>query len=81
VEQHWIIQEPSDPVAKLETQQARQQYASNYWIATVPPEIVKDHLDIWSDPAMEMLAGIYQIAEQLSTVSPPKPKMHAMHAD
>jgi hypothetical protein len=49
--------------------------------ATVPPKIIKDHLDIWSDPVMEMLAGIYRIPEQLFTLPPPKPKMHAMHAD
>jgi hypothetical protein len=79
--QPWIIREPSDPLAKLEAQQARRQYASNYWIATVPPQIMKDHLDIWSDPAMELLAGIYRIAEQLSTLPPPKQEIHAMQLD
>ena len=79
--QSWIIREPSDLQANIEAQEARKQYASNYWIATVPPEIIKDHLDIWSDPAMEMLAGIYRIAEQLSTLPPPERQVHAMQAD
>jgi hypothetical protein len=30
---------------------------------------------------MEMLAGIYRIAEQLSTLPPPKRQVHVMHAD
>jgi hypothetical protein len=81
--QSWIIREPSDLQANVEAQEARKQYASNYWIATVPTEIIKDHLDIWSDPAMEMLAGIYRIAEQLSTLPPPEHQVHAhaMQAD
>ena len=79
--QPWIVREPSDPPAKLEADEARKQYASNYWIATVPPEIIKDHLDIWSDPAMEMLAGIYRIVEQLSLLPPPERRTHAMQAD
>jgi len=37
--------------------------------ATVLPESIKDYLDIWSDPAMEMLAGIYRIPEQLCAVT------------
>src|SRR3984893_13521028 len=81
--QAWSIREPSDPQANSETHEARKQYASNYWLATVPTEIIKDHLDIWSDPAMEMLAGIYRIAEQLSTLPPPEHQVHAhaMQAD
>jgi hypothetical protein len=79
--QPWIIRDLTDSAATSEAQQARKQYASNYWIATVPPEIIKDHNDIWSDSAMEMLAGIYGIVEQLSTVSPPQPQAHKMRAD
>jgi hypothetical protein len=79
--QPWIIREPSDTRAKLEAHEARKQYASNYWIATVPPEIIKDHLDIWSDPAMEMLAGIYRIVDQLSLSPPPERQTHVMHED
>ena len=79
--QAWSIREPSDPQANSETHEARKQYASNYWIATVPPEIIKDHLDIWSDPAIEMLAGIYRIAEQLSTMPPPETQARAMQVD
>jgi len=79
--QPWIIREPSDTQAKLEAHEARKQYASNYWIATVPPEIIKDHLDIWSDPPMEMLAGIYRIVDQLSLSPPPERQTHVMQED
>ena len=79
--QSWAIQDLTDPSATPEARQARQRYASNYWITTVPPEIIKDHNDVWSGPAMEMLAGLYRIVEQLSTLPPPKPPVQAMRPD
>ena len=45
-------------------------YATNYWIGTVPPEIIKDHGDIWSPSCMQMLAGIYRMTQQLPRKSP-----------
>ena len=47
-------------------------HTTNYWIGTVPKDIIKDHNDIWSPASMEMLAGIYRIAERLSTLPPPR---------
>jgi hypothetical protein len=70
--QAWRIRDLSDEGASVEEVNARRSYASNYWITTVPVEIIKDHSDIWSLPAMEMLAGVYRISEQLSKL-PPKP--------
>ncbi len=80
--QAWTIRDLTDTAADVTVQrQARRQYASNYWIATVQPEIIKDHNDIWSASSMEMLAGIYRIVEQLALLPPPAPQTHAMRAD
>lgn len=56
------------------------QNESTYWIATVPPQIIQGHTGIWTGPAMEMLAGVYRISEQLST-QPAAPKPVATPAD
>ena len=79
--QSWVIQDLTNPGATDEAQQAIRRYASNYWIATVPPQIIKDHNDIWSAPAVEMLAGIYRIVEQLSALPPSERSAPAMGAD
>lgn len=47
-------------------------HASNYWIGTVPKDIIRDHNDIWTPASMEMLAGIYRITERLGKEAPPK---------
>jgi len=39
--------------------------------------VVKYRLGNSTTVELEMVAGIYRIAEQVSTVPPPKPKMHA----
>lgn len=44
-------------------------YRSNYWIGTVPKDIIRDHNDIWSPASMQMLAGIYRLTETLGTKS------------
>ena len=67
----WRIRDLSDNGGTALEVNARKAYASNYWVATVPVEIIKDHNDIWSEPAMEMLAGVYRISEQLSKLPPP----------
>lgn len=38
---------------------------SNYWIITVPKNIIKWHLDVWTDTSMEMLAGIYSMIQHI----------------
>jgi hypothetical protein len=78
--QAWRIRDLTERHPKTEEAAARRQYASNYWIVTVPPEIIKDHTDIWSNPPMEMLAGIYRISEQLSHQSP-EPKAYFKRTD
>ena len=46
-------------------------HPSNYWIGSVPKDIIRDHGDIWSAASMEMLAGIYRLTETLEKQSPP----------
>jgi hypothetical protein len=70
--QAWRLRDLSYQSSSVEEFQARRSYASNYWITTVSVDIIKDHTDIWSLPAMEMLAGVYRISEQLSKL-PPRP--------
>jgi len=38
---------------------------SNYWILTLPPEIIPWHTQIWSPSSMEMLAGIFSIVQSI----------------
>jgi hypothetical protein len=38
---------------------------SNYWIITVPKEIIQWHTDVWTDSSMEMLAGVYSMVEKM----------------
>jgi hypothetical protein len=45
-------------------------HPSNYWIGTVPRDIIRDHGDIWSDASMEMLAGIYRLTDWLGKQPP-----------
>ena len=45
---------------------------SNYWILTVPPEIIPNHFEIWTDTSMEMLAAIYSIVRNVPTTYPLK---------
>lgn len=37
---------------------------SAYWIMRCPPELIKDHGDVWSDAAMQMYAAIYRLVEK-----------------
>lgn len=62
--QGWRLVDLTDQ-ADAGTRAALKLYASNYWIATVPPEIIRNHNDIWTPQCMEMLAGIYRTVEQL----------------
>jgi len=49
---------------------------SNYWILTVPKDIIPWHTEIWSNSSIEMLAGIYSIVQHI----PPSPKkFHSLH--
>lgn len=61
----WKLKDLSGSERNPQTRQIMKRYASNYWIATVPPEIIKDHGDIWSPACVEMLAGVYRMAHQL----------------
>lgn len=45
-----------------------QDMPSNYWIVTVPPEIIPWHTQIWSNSSMEMLAGIYSIVDHIPPI-------------
>lgn len=50
-------------------------YHSNYWIVSADGTLIKGHGGIWTPECMEMLAGIYRMAEQLERV--PKDKAYA----
>jgi hypothetical protein len=60
----WKLRDLTDQ-ADPANRDALKLYSSNYWIATVPPEIIRNHNDIWTPQCMEMLAGVYRTVEQL----------------
>jgi hypothetical protein len=79
--QAWEIMDLTKNAERGSEKYAQKKYASNYWIATVPPDIVKDHTDIWSAPCMEMLAGVYRTVEQLGQQPAPAQPKASMQAD
>jgi hypothetical protein len=79
--QAWEITDLTKNAERGSEKYAQKKYASNYWIATVPPDIVKDHTDIWSAPCMEMLAGVYRTVEQLGQQPAPEQPKASIRAD
>lgn len=51
-------------------------YPTNYWIVTVPPEIIADHGDVFSASAMQTLGGIFRSAEFLRKLPAERSKRH-----